>query len=75
MSRRSAAQHKPTTTYGPRLSVPVPTLLASALASAAGKSMTSMNSYVRAAVLAKLKADGFDPQGDRVCAARVRLRI
>jgi hypothetical protein len=46
--------------YSARLSVVVPRPLGDAVADAASKSLTSVNSYVRGAVLAKLRADGFE---------------
>jgi predicted HicB family RNase H-like nuclease len=54
MSRKNSASPA----YGPRLNVPVTTPLIDAVASAAAKQLTSMNSYVRSAVLAKLQSDG-----------------
>jgi hypothetical protein len=44
--------------YDARLSIVVTRPLVAAVASGAGKSMQSLNSYVRSALLAKLKADG-----------------
>jgi hypothetical protein len=55
MSKNSASP-----TYGPRLNIPVTTLLAEALHQAAAKQFTSMNSYVRGAVVAKLQSDGIE---------------
>lgn len=55
--RRDTAEQPSTT----RLSVPVSAHLAFALAFAAKADDRSMNSYVRQAVLAKLRADGFEP--------------
>jgi hypothetical protein len=43
-----------------RLSVPVTEPLASALARAAKADFGSVNSYVRRAIAAKLRADGFE---------------
>jgi hypothetical protein len=56
MSRKNSASPA----YGQRLNIPVTTLLAAAVASAAAKQLTSMNSYVRGAVLAKLQSDGIE---------------
>ena len=56
MSRKSSTSPA----YGPRLNVPVTMPLIDAVASAAAKQLTSMNSYVRGAVLAKLHSDGIE---------------
>ena len=55
--RRDAAEQPSNT----RLSIPVSAHLALALAHAAKRDDRSMNSYVRVAVLAKLRVDGFEP--------------
>jgi hypothetical protein len=48
--------------YSARLNVFAPPPLVAAVSDAATKNMTTVSSYVRAAVLAKLRADGFEPK-------------
>jgi predicted HicB family RNase H-like nuclease len=54
MSRRSSAAVE----YDSRLNIVLPSPLSDAVAAAAAADMTSINQYVRAALLAKLRADG-----------------
>jgi hypothetical protein len=54
MSRKTAVAP----TYDARLSVVTTRPMVAAVASGASKSMQSLNSYVRQALLAQLKADG-----------------
>lgn len=46
--------------YDAQLTTPVPKALQTAVAKAASTHLMSGNSYVRAALLAKLRADGFE---------------
>jgi hypothetical protein len=48
--------------YDAHLHVRAPRPLVAAVATAAGKELTAMSSYVRSAVLAKLRADGCEPK-------------
>jgi hypothetical protein len=61
-------------TYDSHLTVVVPRSMNHAAAAAASKNLMSANSYVRGAVLATLRADGFDVEGKRgaVLAATAR---
>jgi hypothetical protein len=54
MSRRSSAAVE----YDSRLNIVLPSPLSDAVAAAAAERMLSINAYCRAALLAKLRADG-----------------
>jgi predicted HicB family RNase H-like nuclease len=54
------AKSRASPTCDGHLTVPVPRSVNDAVAAAASKNLMSANSYIRGAVLAKLRADGFD---------------
>lgn len=48
--------------YDVRFNIAATRPLVAAVATAASRNLMSVNSYVRGAVLAKLRADGFEPK-------------